>query len=327
MNRLNGPRVCRVDAHRVPHAAESGQPVSQRSKSRHIQEHWRIARTDGQRIATSEEWEWKPEEDALSRKVTIKELAVRLSVSVPTLRKYGECGLLDVDSVAGRTNLFDEEGAVARVDEINHLKSKGYSLSLIREKIDSRPTGFSPLDLGTAGPHVSHGRHVLYVVEDLDEYHAFARDFIVNGLRAEQAIMLVVHPDHREPLEHLVTASGFNLAELEKSRQLTFTWYEGPPSNLNAKDQVEAFQDRVTGILNAGWQSLRLLGHPHLDSTGVDDSVLEAYETRITQWAANLPIIMVCVWMARNGDADELLRMQRHHREFVHRESVFFRAS
>ncbi|HEY5095720.1 MAG TPA: MEDS domain-containing protein [Candidatus Eremiobacteraceae bacterium] len=263
----------------------------------------------------------------MSRKVTIKELAVRLNVSVPTLRKYGECGLLDVDSVAGRTNLFDEEGAVSRVDEINRLKSKGYSLSLIREKIDTRPTGFAPLDLGIAGAHVSHGRHVLFVVQDLDEYHAFARDFIVNALRAEQAVMLVVHPDHREPLEHLVVASGFNLAELEKSRQLTFTWYDGPPANMNAKDQVEAFHDRVTGILSAGWQSLRLLGHPHIDPASVEESVLEAYETRITQWAAKLPIIVVCVWMATNGNADILLRMQRHHREFVHRESVFFRAS
>jgi DNA-binding transcriptional MerR regulator len=246
---------------------------------------------------------------------------------VPTLRKYGECGLLDVDSVAGRTNLFDEEGAVARVDEINRLKSKGYSLSLIREKIDTRPNGFSPLDLGIAGPNVSHGRHVLFVVQDLDEYHAFARDFIVNALRAEQAVMLVVHPDHREPLEHLVEASGFDVAELEKSRQLTFTWYEGPPANLNAKDQVEAFHDRVTGILNAGWQSLRLLGHPHIDPASIEESVLEAYETRITEWASKLPIIFVCVWMATNGNADVLLRMQRHHREFVHRESVFFRAS
>ena len=263
----------------------------------------------------------------MSRKVTIKELAVRLNVSVPTLRKYGECGLLDVDSVAGRTNLFDEDAAVERVDEINRLKSKGYSLSLIREKIDARPNGFAPLDLGTTGAHVSHGRHVLYVVQDLDEYHAFARNFICNALSAEQAVMLVVHPDHREPLEHLVAAGGFDVRQLEKTRQLTFTWFEGSPGHLHAKEQVEAFHDTVTGILNAGWQSLRLLGHPEVDPASVEEPVVEAYEARITQWAAKLPIIVVCVWMARNGNADVLLRLQRHHREFMHRESVFFRAS
>ena len=263
----------------------------------------------------------------MARKVTIKELAVRLNVSVPTLRKYGECGLLDVDSVQGRTNLFDEEEAVARVDEINRLKSKGYSLSLIREKLDARPSGFAPLDLGIAGPNVSHGRHVLYVVQDLDEYHAFARDFIVNALRGDQAVMLVVHPDHREPLEHLVAASGFDLHQLEKSRQLTFTWFESAPAHLVASQQVDAFHDTVMGILNAGWQSLRLLGHPEMDPDGTDDSVLAAYEAHITQWAAKLPIIVVCTWMASNGNADILLRLQHHHREFVHRESVFFRAS
>src|SRR3974377_1912662 len=93
-----------------------------------------------------------------SRKVTIKELASKLGVSVLTLRKYGECGLLAVDSLSGRTNLFDEAAAVARVEEINRLKSRGYSLSLIREKLDERPAGFTPLDLGLEGGSLHQGR-------------------------------------------------------------------------------------------------------------------------------------------------------------------------
>jgi len=39
----------------------------------------------------------------VSRKLTIKELAAALGVSVPTLRKYGECGLLEVDRIADAT--------------------------------------------------------------------------------------------------------------------------------------------------------------------------------------------------------------------------------
>src|SRR5207302_1273409 len=82
----------------------------------------------------------------------------------------------------GRTNLFDESAALQRVAEINRLKSKGYSLSLIREKLE-QPNGHSRLNLGLEDETFSQGRHVLLIVKDSDEYMNFARTFVMNGLR------------------------------------------------------------------------------------------------------------------------------------------------
>src|SRR5579864_1839096 len=155
-----------------------------------------------------------------SRKVTIKELASKLGVSVPTLRKYGECGLLGVDSVSGRTNLFDESAAIARVEEINRLKSRGYSLALIREKLEERPAGFMPLNLGLEGPSFSQGRQALAVMQDMDEYAQFARRYVGNGLRAGQALLIVSQPEYRSLYERILRDEGYSLEHLLKRRQL-----------------------------------------------------------------------------------------------------------
>ena len=266
----------------------------------------------------------KAEGNILSRKVTIKELAATLGVSVPTLRKYGECGLLGVDEVSGRTNLFDEAAALARVAEINRLKSKGYSLSLIREKLD-QPNGKSRLNLGLEDESFSHGRHVLLIVKDSDEYLGFARTFVNNGLRGRQAVVLCVHPEHRDRLEAVIADQGHDLASLQRSRQLTFTWYESF-SGFDAVRQVESFDSTIRDVMQAGWESVRFLGHPEVDPSSVDPIVLRKYEERLTDWVHKLPVLFVCVWMAPKGNAQTLLELQRLHREFVCGEDTFVKA-
>jgi len=265
-----------------------------------------------------------PEGNPLSRKVTIKELAAKLGVSVPTLRKYGECGLLGVDAVSGRTNLFDEVAAIARVAEINRLKSKGYSLSLIREKLD-RPNGHGHLNLGLEDATFSQGHHVLLVVNDLDEYLRFARSFILNGLSGNQAVILCVHPDHRDPLEQFVAQAGHDLQKLARTRQLNFTWYESL-SSFEPIRQVDAFDASAREAMRAGWESVRFLGHPEVDPSGMDPAVLKRYEDRVSEWAAKLPVLLVCVWMAQRGSAQTLLQLQRLHREFVIGDDTFVRS-
>lgn len=265
------------------------------------------------------------EERLVSRKVTIKELAARLGVSVPTLRKYGECGLLGVDSVSGRTNLFDEAAAVARVEEINRLKSRGYSLALIREKLDERPAGFRRLDLGLDGPTFSPGRHVLLVVQDMDAYLQFARKFIVNGLRASQALLVAAPPAEREVIEALVQSEGFRLGDLRRSRQLTFSWPE-EPEEFDGKRLVEAFDLLLHQLTEAGWQAMRFLGHPSVDPTHLDEEAVHAYEERVSVWARKLPVIAVCPWIGPVGSAKTLMQMQRNHEDVVIGDSVFVRA-
>lgn len=260
----------------------------------------------------------------LSRKVTIKELAATLGVSVPTLRKYGECGLLGVDEVSGRTNLFDEAAAVARIAEINRLKSKGYSLSLIREKLES-PNGHGRLNLGLEDESFSQGRHVLLVVNDRDEYLTFARDFIFNALGGHQAVVLCVHPDNREELERMIQAAGHDLAALQRRRQVTFTWYESL-GGFDAQRQLDAFDATIREVMSAGWESVRFLGHPDVDADAVDQNVLKRYEERLHDWVRKLPLIFICVWMAPRGNAQTLLAIQRLHKEFVCGEDTFVRA-
>ena len=260
----------------------------------------------------------------MSRKVTIKELAATLGVSVPTLRKYGECGLLGVDEVSGRTNLFDEAAALARVAEINRLKSKGYSLSLIREKLD-QPNGRGRLNLGLEDETFSQGRHVLLIVKDTDEYLGFARTFVNNGLRGGQAVVLCVHPDHRDALEAVLAEAGHDLAALQRSRQLTFTWYESL-SGFDANRQVESFDGTIRDVMNAGWESVRFLGHPEVDPSSVDPMMLRRYEERLTDWVRKLPVLFVCVWMAPRGNAQTLLELQRLHHEFVCGDDTFVKA-
>lgn len=257
-----------------------------------------------------------------SRKVTIKELASKLGVSVPTLRKYGECGLLGVDSVSGRTNLFDEAAALTRVEEINRLKSRGYSLALIREKLEDRPAGFMPLDLGLDGASFSRGRHALVIMADMDEYTAFARKFIGNALRANQAVMLVADPAHRALYETILREEGFDLDTVMKRRQVCFAWFEGK-EHLDHHRQIEQYDALVQMIRNAGWQNVRILGQPEREGLCFDDSSVERYEERLTLWARALPVIVVCAWVAPKTAARELLHSQRVHREFVAGGSVF----
>jgi DNA-binding transcriptional MerR regulator len=264
----------------------------------------------------------EPENHWMSRKVTIKELASKLGVSVPTLRKYGECGLLGVDSVSGRTNLFDENAAVARVEEINRLKSRGYSLALIREKLEDRPAGFTPLDLGLDGASFSRGRHALVIVENKDEYANFARKFIGNGLRANQACMLVADPAHRALYEKIVGDEGFDLNTVMKRRQICFAWFERK-DHLDHHRQIEQYDALVAMVHNAGWQSVRILGQPERDGLCFDESSVDQYEERLTLWARQLHAVIVCAWIAPNRPAQELLHSQRIHREFVLGDNVF----
>ncbi len=260
----------------------------------------------------------------MSRKVTIKELAATLGVSVPTLRKYGECGLLGVDEVSGRTNLFDEAAALARVAEINRLKSKGYSLSLIREKLD-QPNGKSRLNLGLEDESFSQGRHVLLIVKDSDEYLSFARTFVGNGLRGRQAVVLCVHPDYRDQLESTLSHAGHDVNGALRSRQLTFTWYESF-SGFDPIRQVDLFDSTIRDVMHAGWESVRFLGHPEVDPSSVDPSALRRYEDRLSEWVHKLPVLFVCVWMAPKGNAQTLLDLQRLHREFVCGDDTFVKA-
>lgn len=263
-----------------------------------------------------------PENHWSSRKVTIKELASKLGVSVPTLRKYGECGLLGVDSVSGRTNLFDEAAAVARVEEINRLKSRGYSLSLIREKLEERPAGFMPLDLGLDGATFTRGRHALVIMSSTDEYVMLARKFIGNGLRANQAVMLVADPKHRAVYERILREEGFDLDTVMRRRQLCFAWFEGK-DHLDHHRQIEQYDALVQMIRNAGWQSVRILGQPEREGLCFNDESVERYEERLTLWARPLPVIVVCAWVAPTAAARDLLHSQRIHREFVIGENVF----
>jgi DNA-binding transcriptional MerR regulator len=264
----------------------------------------------------------QPDDQWMSRKVTIKELASKLGVSVPTLRKYGECGLLGVDSVSGRTNLFDESSAVARVEEINRLKSRGYSLSLIREKLEERPAGFMPLDLGLDGPSFSRGRHALAVMDTMDEYASFARRYLCNGLRGGQAALIVAQPEHRELYERILREEGYSVDHLLKRRQLVFTAFENT-HHVDHERQVHQYDSLVSMILGAGWQGVRLLTHPERDGLCFNEKAVDSYEDQLTHWAREYPVIVVCAWLAPKTATRELLHNQKAHREFVFGDSVF----
>jgi DNA-binding transcriptional MerR regulator len=263
----------------------------------------------------------------MSRKITIRELAAIVGVAVPTLRKYGECGLLSADAVAGRTNLFDERSAINRIRDINDLKRKGYSLALIREKIDDRALAERNigLDLGIDGPLFSAGRHILLVVRNLREYYNFARDFVGNGLRAGQAVVLVVHPNRREPLNEMLAHDGFDVAQLIATRQLLFGWYDSL-EHFDPAGQVESWQRAVGAIVDAGWQELRALGDPEIEIQEIDAAALREYERLVDAFVENLPAIVVCTWMAPLGSASTLLELQRNHQDVKFGDQVYSRA-
>jgi len=261
----------------------------------------------------------------LSRKVTIKELAGTLGVSVPTIRKYQECGLLDVDGVNGRTNLFDEAAAVARIREINQLKERGYSLALIRERLAERPKRNDALDIGLDGPSFSAGRHVLLIVDNYREYHNFSRGFVMNGLRAGQAVILVVEPSRRAPFNNFLRAEGLDPAALAQTRQLTFAWYDDL-QHFDAAAQVESFAKLVGDVVAAGWSQLRGLGDPEMDISAIEPGVLRDYECKVDALVESVPGIVICTWMAPRASANTLLELQRNHREVKFGDQVYLRA-
>ena len=177
--------------------------------------------------------------------------------------------------------------ALSRVEEINRLKSRGYSLALIREKLEDRPAGFMPLDLGLDGASFSRGRHALVIMADMDEYASFARKFIGNALRANQAVMLVADPAHRTLYETILREEGFDLDIVMKRRQVCFAWFEGK-EHLDHHRQIEQYDALVQMIRNAGWQNVRILGQPEREGLCFDDSSVERYEERLTLWARAL---------------------------------------
>jgi len=266
----------------------------------------------------------------MSRKVTVKELAMTLGVSVPTLRKYGECGLLSADAVHGRTNLYDESAAVARVQQIHQLKQGGYSLASIRERFAQdagrrKAAGLGALDIGLESSTFSSGRHVLFVAHDLDEYLNFARGYVGNGLRAGQAVIGVVRPDRQQRFRQMLEAEGFDVDALVAKRQLTFTWYDDL-QHFDAVGQVSSFSNLLGDIVAAGWQELRGIGDPEMDISAVAPAELQKYESMIDGLVAAVPGIVVCTWMAPRGSASALLDLQRYHREVAFDDQVYSRA-
>lgn len=261
----------------------------------------------------------------MSRKVTIKELAATLGVSVPTLRKYGECGLLSVDAVSGRTNLFDEATAVNRIHEINELKRKGYSLALIRERLFNHSGGAAhELDLGLEGPSFSMGRHILLVVQNMLEFFNFARNYIGNGLRAGQAVIIVMHPDRRAALNAALIRDGFNVEALQNARQLTYAWYDNL-DHFDPAGQVASYRKIVEDVVAAGWQELRAIGDPEMDVTSIEPTALREYEHLVDALVERVPGIVVCTWMAPRGSASVLLDLQRNHKEVKFGDDVYAR--
>jgi DNA-binding transcriptional MerR regulator len=246
---------------------------------------------------------------------------------VPTLRKYGECGLLRVDAVSGRTNLFDEPTVVSRFHEINELKRKGYSLALIREKLCESAGGTvsAHLDLGLDGSSFSRGHHILLVVRDLPEFYNFARHFVGNGLRAKQAVVLVIHPDRREQFSALLARDGFDVEAKQQTRQLTYLWYDDL-KNFDAAGQVRSFHRVVENVIAAGWQDVRGLGEPEADIHRVDPAALHEYERRVDALVEKVPGIVVCTWMAPLGSANVLLDLQRNHKEVKFGDQVYSRS-
>ncbi|MDQ2818129.1 MAG: MEDS domain-containing protein [Candidatus Eremiobacteraeota bacterium] len=261
----------------------------------------------------------------MSPQVTIKELSTKLKISVPTLRKYGECGLLAADSSIGRTHLFDEAAAVARIAQINFFKGRGYSLSLIRQKLEQLGAVPPPLDAGIQSAAVTLGRHAMLVVEDIAQYIDFARPFILNGLRAGQAVILLVHPDHREPLEKIVSGDGFDLDHLARQHQLTFAWHYEAVESGSAGEE-DPLDEAVREVVDAGWQTIRVLGHPQPDSRSIDEPQAAAYHRRLSAYAKRWPVIVVCPWLARSKSAQMMVAMLRDHDDLSVGASAYVKA-
>lgn len=251
----------------------------------------------------------------MSRKLTIKELAAALGVSVPTLRKYGECGLLEVDSILGRTHLFDEADAVERIAEINRLKTSGVSLPAIRERLNGNTNGHGRLNLGLHGPEISLNRHVLVVVNDMPEFDALARTYAVNGLRAGQAVAFLMRPEYRQKYADMLHQEGIDVEELVRRKQLGFTWYERGP--FDPVRQTEIFDGLLTGVVAAGWPLVRCLGHPAIKPESVGEAGQRLFEDGVHALARKHPASLICTWLAPNHPAQTLLQMQRNHREIV----------
>ena len=266
----------------------------------------------------------------MSRKVTIKELAATLGVAVPTLRKYSECGLLSADAVSGRTNLYEETAALQRVSEIHRLKLHGYSLAMIRERFVQASgvrngANRGTLDIGLDGSTFSRGRHVLLVVQDIDEYLNFARAYVRNGLRAEQAVIAVVRPGRQPQFAEMLAAQGFDVEGLLAKRQLTFTWYNDL-QHFDATNQVSSFSKVLSDVVAAGWQDVRGIGDPEMDVNAIEPAELQKYESMIDGLIEAVPGIVVCAWMAPRGSATILLDLQRYHKEVAFDDQVYSRA-
>ncbi len=260
----------------------------------------------------------------MSRKLTIKELAAALDVSVPTLRKYGECGLLEVDSILGRTHLFDESGAIARIAEINRLKTRGFSLPLIRQRFNGRATVYVPPNLGLDGPEISLNRHVLVVVNDMPEFDAMAKTFAINGLRAGQAVAFLMRPEYRQTYAGMLRDAGFDVDDLERRKQLRFPWYER--GDFDPVRQTDIFDEKLRGVLAAGWPIVRCLGHPDIKPESISVADQTRFEERLHELASKHPVSFVCSWLAPKHSAQTLLQMQRNHKEIVVGNATLVRA-
>lgn len=67
--------------------------------------------------------------------LTLKEIAHLLGLSTATANYYTNLGLFRIERRKGNCRLYDKEDIIQRFDKIKALRSQGYSLGLIQQKI------------------------------------------------------------------------------------------------------------------------------------------------------------------------------------------------
>lgn len=70
----------------------------------------------------------------------LKEIARLLGLSSATANYYTNLGLFRISRRKGNCRLYDKNDILARFEKIKTLRSQGYSLGLIQQKINENPS-------------------------------------------------------------------------------------------------------------------------------------------------------------------------------------------
>ncbi|HJT48661.1 MAG TPA: MEDS domain-containing protein [Nitrososphaeraceae archaeon] len=154
---------------------------------------------------------------------------------------------------------------------------------------------------------VQIGHHLMAIYENIDDEINEAFEFLSEGLRRNEAVMILTEDAGKDKLLKRIkeneSALGGNIEELEKRGNVTIestsSWYFPDGVNLNPDRIIATFTAMVDLAINNGKKAIRIFGDMSAFFKAGFTMDLLNYESKLGK-KFDLPLFGVCAFLAEN---------------------------